>query len=50
MLKLTAIQKEGFEAKLEKSWEISERNRVCVILVHDEGSYARFAVTDYICL
>ena len=37
MLKLTAIQKESLEAKLKKTREISERNRVCVILGHDEG-------------
>jgi transposase len=37
MLKLTAIQKESLETKLKKTREISERNRVCVILGHDEG-------------
>jgi transposase len=37
MLKLTVDQKNILESKLRKAREASERNRLCVILGHDEG-------------
>jgi len=37
MIKLTQIQKKGLEGKLKKAREACERNRLCVILGHDEG-------------
>src|SRR5437588_7365933 len=37
MFKLTIDQKNFLEAQLRKAREASERNRLCVILGHDEG-------------
>lgn len=37
MMKLTQVQKEDLESKLKKAREASERNRLCIILGHDEG-------------
>ena len=37
MIKLTVAQKTFLEAELKKAREASERNRLCVILGHDDG-------------
>ena len=37
MLKIPTDQKVNLEAKLKKAREASERNRLCVVLGHDEG-------------
>ena len=37
MFKISTGQKINLEAKLRKAREASERNRLCVVLGHDEG-------------
>jgi hypothetical protein len=37
MVKLTEIQKKSLEVKVKKTRKASERNRLCVIKLHDKN-------------